>query len=281
MAPYVVLQPADQSLARYGIAPPAVGTGHGYVVSRRPGIGGFVLPAVTSSPAPAFSPADVANLVIWLDTTRGVTLNSGKVSAWADQSGQGNSFLQSNTTYQPPFSANAFGAGVAGLTTVGITTNAPTLVCANETTSILTAAGATKFIVMQSSATQAAGSEFSLGWGSGNQGDYLPYTDGNFYDEFYTNTRKTVGQVNASSAPIVYCVTSSVTDFTAYVNASQFFTTSTNTVGGAATAPSIIGNPNGGDGWNGLLGDVLVYDRELSSTEIGEVTTYLRAKYGF
>ena len=49
----------------------------------------------------AFSIKDVAGLRVWLPNGAGITLNGGLVSAWADNSGNGNNATQSTETNQP------------------------------------------------------------------------------------------------------------------------------------------------------------------------------------
>jgi len=53
----------------------------------------------------AFSPASLSGLVLWLRADLGITLNGGNVSAWADQSGAGNTFNQPTASKQPVFNA--------------------------------------------------------------------------------------------------------------------------------------------------------------------------------
>lgn len=60
-----------------------------------------------SSAPPPFSPTDIAGLKLWLKADAGVTLNGSTVSAWADQSGNGNDATQSVAIAQPTFVANA------------------------------------------------------------------------------------------------------------------------------------------------------------------------------
>lgn len=47
------------------------------------------------------SPTQVSGLALWLEADRGVTLTSGKVSTWADQSGNGRDFTQSTASVRP------------------------------------------------------------------------------------------------------------------------------------------------------------------------------------
>ena len=55
-----------------------------------------------ASEAGPFTPASLgAGLVVWLDASKGVTQAAGKVSRWADQSGQGNDAAQALAARQP------------------------------------------------------------------------------------------------------------------------------------------------------------------------------------
>jgi hypothetical protein len=59
-----------------------------------------------------FAPTDINGVVLWLRSDVGITLNGSNVSAWADQSGQGNNAAQTTAANQPPFNA---ATGVRGL----------------------------------------------------------------------------------------------------------------------------------------------------------------------
>ena len=54
-----------------------------------------------------FDVSKVTGLALWLDANKGVTQAAGKVSSWADQSGNSNNALQSNSNNRPGFTASA------------------------------------------------------------------------------------------------------------------------------------------------------------------------------
>jgi len=54
----------------------------------------------------SFSPINISGCVLWLRADLGVTLNTTTVSAWADQSGNGNNFSQGTANKQPTFTAS-------------------------------------------------------------------------------------------------------------------------------------------------------------------------------
>lgn len=62
---------------------------------------------ITPMPRGEFSPLNVPNCALWLEADRGVTLVSGAVSAWADQSGNGYHYSQTSATDRPAWNATA------------------------------------------------------------------------------------------------------------------------------------------------------------------------------
>ncbi len=71
----------------------------------------------------AFDPADISGLVVRLRADVGVTLVSGRVSNWADQSGEGNDFVQGTAGNRPLWTAS----GVNGQPTVDFDKTRPDL----------------------------------------------------------------------------------------------------------------------------------------------------------
>lgn len=62
--------------------------------------------SVVGATGGVWSPTQIGGLVLWLRGDLGVTLNTTRVSAWADQSGAGNHFTQAGAVVQPTFIAS-------------------------------------------------------------------------------------------------------------------------------------------------------------------------------
>lgn len=78
------------------------------VSSRRSSRGG-----VACAAAATWTPADLANVSSWHRADLGVTLNGSRVSAWADQSGNGHTLSQGTAGQQPLVTAGAVGGKTA------------------------------------------------------------------------------------------------------------------------------------------------------------------------
>src|SRR5882762_8676149 len=58
----------------------------------------------------AWSVPSIAGLSLWLDGSKGVTVESGAVSKWSDQSGNGNDAVQQNPSFRPYLSSGTLNA---------------------------------------------------------------------------------------------------------------------------------------------------------------------------
>lgn len=108
---------------------------------------------------------------------------------------------------------------------------------------------------------------------------HYPYTDGVIYDGAGSTTRQTVGDPtpSLSSTFRLYCVRSATNDWKAFLDGSQLFTTSTNTVGFSST-PN-LGRNSDGNALDGDVAEFVIYDSALSSTDRQDVEAYFTAKY--
>lgn len=251
-----------------------------------PPLGLGVLQRPQSSGTSSWTPpaATSATLVLWLRADLGVTQSSGKVSAWADQSGNGYNFSEPSSTHYPPFVSSAIG-GEPG---VGSMTNGSAaalgLTCSATLATILASAtGADRFMVLQAASSQSTGTGlFSGNFGSSTQDTYLPYTDGNTYDEFFSTSRREIASTAFTSASL-YETISTASEWTALVNGTQVFTTSSNTVGAPSSDLTLLyqfQSGTSGFGWAGYLCELAVYNGKLSGTDRTAFQNYSLARYG-
>jgi hypothetical protein len=229
--------------------------------------------AVGARPAVAtFSPADIANLALWLDSNDASTFtySSGSVvSQWNDKSGNARHLSQATVANQPARSGT-----INGLPSVVFDGTADKLATADPGSA--TSQPQTLFIVMKPSSL--------------------------------SGSRNILGTASASGVPTVYTTGTSLGLFCGSVVTGGTVATGTSyvmqwTANGASSAgringgaSALSGNP-GSTGWRGYclgqyrpgdsgseyagdIAEVIVYDSSLSLTDINRVGAYLAAKWG-
>lgn len=130
---------------------------------------------------------------------------------------------------------------------------------------------ATGIVVIKRNADPPADAEF-WGYGSGAT-SHLPYTDGVIYDDFATDTRKTVGNPTPSMASWrIYSARSMTNLWKANLDGVELFSTTTNTVGFSA-ATSIWQWPDTN------IAAHLVFAKYLNAGQLNAVGRYLGEKF--
>jgi len=230
-----------------------------------------------------FNPTALAGCVLWLRADRGVTLNGSTVSAWADQSGNGNNFAQGIAANQPTFAAS----GINGLPSLSVlTANLCVLKCVNAANAVVNTTAAERFLVGQSTLgdpyTGAGLNSVEVQWGSDINTTAIPFTDGHVYDGFATSARKDTGTHSPAgllASPYIYSSYSQANDWRQFFNGTAGFTTATNTFAMSASVPNIVGATDQGQACTGSFSEWIVYNRVLSSVERTQVTRYLGSRY--
>ncbi len=240
--------------------------------------------------APPFVPTDIAGLALWLaaddiaslykeDTeTTPVSADSDPLGSWRDKSGNGRHHRNSTGTERPTYKTGVQN-GLPAILFDGTDDNLIPIVGLDT----LTAATLLMVAKLQNDPPAVGSKTGLLEYTNAALKTAWPWTDGVIYQAFGTNTRKTT--VNPTPSLAVFNVSGVVTasgEYTTYLNGTQTFTTATNTVGWSTAANSRVGKSLGApigflDGW---IGEILVYDSVLSTTNRQLVEAYLKAKWG-
>lgn len=113
----------------------------------------------------------------------------------------------------------------------------------------------------------------------GNDATYMPYQDGNIYDGSFTYSRFNFPAVSPASYH-VYNVTHDGSTRTTYVDGVSKHTVNSAFLDPfASNKPLVIGAIQTGTGWNGEIAAFIAYNRSLTSTERGQVLTYLQQQH--
>ena len=245
------------------------------MLSRRPG-GRFNRGRVAAGGPPAFSPLQVTGLVLWLRADLGITTVSGKVSAWTDQSGTGDSnkdVTQGTAANRPTY--NATDAGYNNQST--LTFDGTDDWMASGVWSTVPTTTGTFFIVgeMGLAATQVMSCMHDTGglgelYGNGGGVDDLQYYQG--------ATLVAVGESGINSKS-VFAVERNGASTKIYQNAKTAITTGN--AGSGALQRLILGSNALAASLplNGKIAEVLDYNVILSAGNRGLVMDYLGARY--
>jgi hypothetical protein len=232
-----------------------------------------------------FSPANLSGLSLWLKADAGVTLSGSNVTAWADQSGNGNNatpvvdnpiYNISDLNSKPTISLTSMSDYVERVFSISINP--------------LGVAGSTAFSVQYVEDVCGAGDDngpiFGNFGSSGTQSHYPYGQDCSVYDAFATTSRK-----DALTPPTaitatwsIYSVHSTNGEWKDYVNGALMhfdsYNTYNNSIGGDDTT-LYIGKQTGAGNFSlkGKVAEVIVYNRVLTTPERQQVEAYLNTKY--
>jgi hypothetical protein len=230
-------------------------------------------------------PLPFQDLKLWLKADTGITLNTGKVAQWTDQSGSGANAAQAGASNQPAFVASAVN-GRPALAFDGaddfMTFNLP----------MTNLNGATIFLVAAStSATQdgtsVGATQSAIFWNENADWSTIFLTPFQRYVKYQFGTGQ-ANNISTYTRPVTLGTSFSVNaavkngaNEALYVNGSLVFS-----AGGKLT-PMRNSRPTGnlGRGYNdntyfsGRIAEVLVYTRGLSDAERQQVESYLLSRY--
>jgi hypothetical protein len=199
-----------------------------------------------------------------LDFTGTGASDAGFVTKWYDQSGNSNNATQATAANQPQIVSSgsvilenlkptiSFLSGLSGLDFSTFSASSVTMfmtVKAKNDPPISQNSGFVKF-------------------GTDSLNNHYPFTDSNIYDDSFSSTRKSVGNpITALNQLNLYNVASTNTQWTAWLNTNQIFTTGINTV-------QINTNPKIGSkgvlfGMNNFISELIIYPSDQSSNRTG------------
>lgn len=225
--------------------------------------------------AGGFVPTQLAGCVLWLRSDLGISLNGSNVSAWADQSGQGNNVTQGVAGQQPAYSTSD--ASYGGRPSLSFA-QASTQFLKSSTTIVTASQPITLVVVGEGS--QAVGAQWwmAIGPGALNCGLEDPGTSA-------------PGNVGLYAGSFVFIAASdSAGVFAAVLNgaSSKLFRNSSSTAvgtgnpgtGALSNNVAIGANTAGTQTLQGKVTEALIYTRDLSADgSLGPLFQYLGSTY--
>lgn len=235
--------------------------------------------AVTTS----FAPTNITSLRTWLDAddATSYTLSGSNITQWNDKSGSGFNFSQGNAGLRPVASSNAINSRVAFSFTGGQRIDNSNITITQSNYSI--------FIVARANASQPSSTGYNyILKGNFSSDGFLFF--GNNPSKFFatfTGPSSSWNDVNANSPNIsvtsttlLLGMTVATTVLTPYYSGNAM-TTKTGTTG-AFTGIRLgdTNTANAGQGWGGLIAEIVIYNKTLSTTERQQIEGYLSWKWG-
>lgn len=239
-----------------------------------------------------FIPTDLSNLQLWLDSTDASTVNSGSpvntdpVTLWNDKSGNGNNFTGAGSV--PTYVTG----GIGGKPSMnfpsghewfdGGTTNLFTQTSGYSIFFVLNLENISSiYRIMAQFAYVDASNTPTFFFGAGISGMCTAMTSqgATWGQPAYSIPSDAVG----ISSAYAWFYNGGGTTLTNYTAQAQFTNevASNNPLSSAVDYKNYIGNYNSSlFGFMGNISEILVYNRQLNSTEIGQVNAYFRSKYG-
>jgi len=225
-----------------------------------------------------FLPTQLANLLLWTRGDLGITLNGSNVSAWADQSGNGNHLVQGTALNQPLYVASdaAYG-GKPSLTWDGSTSSM-------HTTRTVTLGPGTYIFAVKNTTASSYFAVFQ-----NDSTDYLFASTGlsSFVSRSAVSCTANLGAawgVNASPRTIVRTFDGTVAGHTIRANGVDLgATTAGSPPGTGTTAQTLFVGSNHTPALflTGSFAECIVYGRALSVPELQQVEAYIRTRYGY
>jgi hypothetical protein len=231
-------------------------------------------------------PQPSSNLLLWLRSDVGVTSASGKVSAWADQSGNSNNASQTTGTLQPSLTTGAINSGV--LPTIAFNGTSQYMSLPSDFANLTS--GVSVFVVLDRTSTTGTDVAFTCGNAS-NANAVIAETTGQ-NAELVCNGG-TNSNVTTTNTPITantyllleetYAPGSTNGTGTIYVNGVQKAqaTNMVSTLANTTRSSNLVGTGIGlSNYFTGNIAEVLVYSAPLTASQRAMIESYVLSKYG-
>jgi lysophospholipase L1-like esterase len=248
----------------------------------------------------SFDPTQISGLQLWLDASQPTTLTNSPTAAppapgnitsgtlvgtWYDNSGNGNHFSQSNSTYQPTYysSGGHIGSGayvsfVPPSASGGYTTDGPTLTERTANLHTICATNNTVLMLLYKGTSSLDGTyqAFFTNNVGGSGAEFLLRISGKFTR--YNGSAGVTMSEGATHA-LVYTYASSGTVETFYIDsAASAGATYTSGRTGMTSSAFEIGDEQ--YSINGQVCEYLVYNSALLNTQIAQIFAYWNTKWG-
>lgn len=229
-------------------------------------------------PEPPTAPFPTTGLRAWYAAHKMPNSDGDALAAFTDWSGNGLHMTQTTTSAKPVWKSNIVNGQPAILFDPAVTTRY--FICPPNMLRGMTEGEV--FLILQG---VNQGSTYVGLWSFPHTSDNenYPWVDGNIYDGFMSTGRKSEGHpaspANWQNLWHTRNVISTASEYTSSYNATQFFTTASNTVNTSATN-FMLGFSNATFPFSGYIAELILFDHKLSPSDRTAVRAYITSQYG-
>jgi FtsP/CotA-like multicopper oxidase with cupredoxin domain len=233
--------------------------------------------------AQSFVPTQIANLAAWYDASDPTTLaqTAGAVSSWFDKSGHGNTLVQPRAAAMP-----ATGQTIGGLRALHFS-GRQFLSSSNSLFSKNLYPASTTFVVTNAPTATAASSVLSAGVAPGVSGprwELRLFENGQTHFDFNNITTGRLIGKEAYAGPAFWSAGGSPTGEFLNKDGNALATSAGPGTSVSGGYPLAVGGNLGGsnvvDPFTGSIGEILIFNRYLSTAETQSIEGYLACKWG-
>lgn len=232
-----------------------------------------------------FKPTKFSGCALWLAADRGITTVDGKVSAWADQSGNGRNASQSTVDYRPAYVASAQGSKP----TVRFDGSNDYLTRANQ---LLFNEDFSVFVVASGNSVSSNQEKYMVAiqyheyfyfgrssWSPNNFSTYIGNVSAVPFAPDFSNSMPNSG----FAASVWGLVRQRNISASVYKNGIRYTSSSANYISGTTSSSTLCIGGNFSYSattcWSGDISEIIIFNRALTDTERYLVELYLSRKY--
>ena len=231
-----------------------------------------------------FKPTEISDCELWLDAndTNTITFNGSNVAGWADKSGNGNNVIQSTATNQPTYQSSGINNKgslyfdgnnfLARNSALGLTGNPALTVFI---VSNITSTSQSRVIHLGASTTPQQNIQFAADASYRFNNGSLIFANDNFNDstDHIAMFRRATGATYGEGKFYLDNIEATYTS----VTNSGYILNMVNNVCRIGQGRDTGNNPHF---ITGQLGEIIIYNKELTTVEANQIFTYLKNKWG-
>lgn len=223
----------------------------------------------------SFTPGLISGLKLWLDASDTATITPGATFTWADKSGQGNNATQGTAASQPTSGTRTLNS----LNVLDFDGSNDRLVLPSGLYPLPQGDNTVFIVCMTDNAAKSAQLPIS-GMSSTNHRYRISYAGGTTFGVL-NGTVETTAAYTINTSPHILAMLRSNASVYGTIDGTAIASTTVNGASNSINSLAIgaFGTSNTSGNFDGIIAEIVIYDRDLSASEANQVQTYLATKW--